>query len=249
MRGRTKAAEGTIVSVQRSGTGGVSTSKKGERRTFDFVVDVRPPDEPPFRAEVRRRAWSEACPSIGDVVRVSYRVKDRATEIDIDDDPRYQPLDHDVVRRISEQSSILLHEMTTLQRDGVAARATVLSVVEHPLPPQFKDETAQFELTVQVHAPDGSDFPATFGLMFPKQSVPEVGASTWVSYDPNNRAYVRYRPGGNPVASVAPEVRWRVPESCPTCGAPVDQSRATVAPHPTCAMCHVPLPCEPVAGT
>ena len=246
MRGRTKAAEGTIVAAQRSGTGGVSTSKKGERRTFDFVVDVRPADEPPFRAEVRQRAWTEACPTVGDVVRVSYRVKDRATEMEIDDDPRYQPLDHDTMRRIAQQSDILMAEMSTLQRDGVAAQATVLAVVEHPLPPQLADKTGQFELTVEVHAPDGSNFPGTFGLMFPRDSVPRVGDRTWVSFDPDNRSYVRYRPGGNPAATVAANVQWRVPETCPSCGAPVDQSRASVAAHPACAMCHVALPCEPV---
>jgi hypothetical protein len=76
-----------------------------------------------------------------------------------------------------------------------------------------------------------------------------VGESTWVSFDPDNRAYLRYRPGGNPASGIAASVRWQVPEICPSCGAPVDQSRASVAAHPACAMCHVALPCQPLAST
>jgi hypothetical protein len=42
------------------------------------------------------------------------------------------------------------------------------------------------------------------------------------------------------------EPRWKVPETCPECGARVDQSRASMAEHPTCEYCEKPLPCEPL---
>jgi len=42
------------------------------------------------------------------------------------------------------------------------------------------------------------------------------------------------------------EPRWKVPATCPECGARVDQSTASMADHPTCQYCAKPLPCEPV---
>ncbi len=42
------------------------------------------------------------------------------------------------------------------------------------------------------------------------------------------------------------EPRWKVPATCPECGARVDQSAASMAEHPTCRYCAQPLPCEPV---
>ena len=42
------------------------------------------------------------------------------------------------------------------------------------------------------------------------------------------------------------EPLWKVPATCPECGARVDQSKASMAEHPQCEFCHEPLPCEPV---
>ena len=42
------------------------------------------------------------------------------------------------------------------------------------------------------------------------------------------------------------EPRWSVPAICPECGARVDQSKASMAEHPTCDYCAKPLPCEPI---
>jgi hypothetical protein len=246
MRGKTKPAEGTIVSAQPSGKGGVYTSKKGEKREYELVVDVRPGDEPQFRAVVTQRSWRDVHPRPGDVVRVSIREKDRRVEIDIDDDPRYQPPDPDQMRQITQLGQTVLQEMTSLQATGVAAEATVGSVVEHPLPAQMQDRSGHFDISVSVRAPDGSTFPGAFPLFFPKANVPKVGESIWVSYDPDNPSYVRFRPGGNPAAQVVQNVRWRVPEICPSCGARVDQSFASSMAHPKCRMCESPLPCEPL---
>jgi hypothetical protein len=41
------------------------------------------------------------------------------------------------------------------------------------------------------------------------------------------------------------EPRWKVPATCPECGARVDQSTASMAEHPRCQYCAKPLPCEP----
>ncbi len=35
-------------------------------------------------------------------------------------------------------------------------------------------------------------------------------------------------------------------ETCPECGARVDQSTASMAEHPRCQYCAQPLPCQPV---
>jgi hypothetical protein len=62
--------------------------------------------------------------------------------------------------------------------------------------------------------------------------------------------------GGAPVPSgaagvvhfvnvVDDEPRWRVPATCPECGARVDQPAASAAEHPRCQYCAQPLPCEP----
>jgi hypothetical protein len=40
------------------------------------------------------------------------------------------------------------------------------------------------------------------------------------------------------------EPRWIVPATCPECGARIDQSRASMAEHPTCPYCAKPLPCQ-----
>jgi hypothetical protein len=44
------------------------------------------------------------------------------------------------------------------------------------------------------------------------------------------------------------EPRWKVPATCPECGARVDQSTASMAEHPTCQYCAKPLPCEPAVS-
>jgi hypothetical protein len=41
------------------------------------------------------------------------------------------------------------------------------------------------------------------------------------------------------------EPRWKVPATCPECGARVDQSTQSMAEHPRCQYCAKPLPCEP----
>ncbi len=42
------------------------------------------------------------------------------------------------------------------------------------------------------------------------------------------------------------EPRWKVPATCPECGARVDQPTESMADHPACLYCAKPLPCEPV---
>ena len=40
---------------------------------------------------------------------------------------------------------------------------------------------------------------------------------------------------------------WDVPAICPTCGAPVDQAKASMAADPMCVFCHQPIPAKPLA--
>ena len=39
---------------------------------------------------------------------------------------------------------------------------------------------------------------------------------------------------------------WVVPAHCPTCGAPVDQAKASRDPDPVCQFCQQPIPVGPV---
>jgi hydrogenase maturation factor HypF (carbamoyltransferase family) len=87
--------------------------------------------------------------------------------------------------------------------------------------------------------------------MFDKKA-PQPGDMVTVSYDPkNHKAEIqiegdpRYDPKirrANVVDDEEP--RWIVPATCTECGARIDQSRASMAEHPTCPYCAKPLPCR-----
>ncbi len=99
-----QTAQGVIVSCTGVPGKGVTTTAKGKKSAHEFVVDVRPPGEPPFRAVIIKRVWHDALPHPGDIVKVSYREKDHEAELDIDDDPRYQPMDHREVQQLVQQA-------------------------------------------------------------------------------------------------------------------------------------------------
>jgi hypothetical protein len=48
----------------------------------------------------------------------------------------------------------------------------------------------------------------------------------------------------SPVAAGPP---WEVPATCPNCGAPVDQAKASKDPDPMCRFCEQPIPVKPLA--
>jgi hypothetical protein len=58
-------------------------------RMSDYVVDVMPADEPPFRATFRHRRWNPssnfAAPSMGDVVGVLFDPKSHEVKFDTSD--------------------------------------------------------------------------------------------------------------------------------------------------------------------
>jgi hypothetical protein len=60
-----------------------------EHRTY--VLEVRPEGGAPFRVETQAKVPILSKPEQGDVVRVSYEVKNHKTEIHIEGDPRYDP--------------------------------------------------------------------------------------------------------------------------------------------------------------
>jgi hypothetical protein len=82
---------------------------------------------------------------------------------------------------------------------------------------------------------------------------PKPGDTMYVLFDPNDRSRILAdelwdpaMPGNQPGFGHEP-IRWKVPAECPNCGARVDQSTESTAEHPSCRMCHEPLPCEPAA--
>ncbi len=138
-----------------------------------------------------------------------------------------------------------MYEMDELKKTGHRGEATVTAVTT-----TYEIEQTgmrYLEVSATVQPSDGAAFSATFPMNVPKRLTPEVGTTLPVSFDPADRAMVRFRIGAEPgEASLAPRILWRVPTACPNCGAAVDQSRESAAQHPSCHMCNAPLPCEPV---
>jgi hypothetical protein len=60
-----------------------------EHRTY--ILEIRPGDRTPFRVETKAKVPIFSKPQQGDVVQVSYEVKNHKTEIQIEGDPRYDP--------------------------------------------------------------------------------------------------------------------------------------------------------------
>jgi hypothetical protein len=60
-----------------------------EHRTY--ILEIRPDGGTPFRVETKAKVPILSKPDQGDVVQVSYGVKNHKTEIQIEGDPRYDP--------------------------------------------------------------------------------------------------------------------------------------------------------------
>ncbi len=114
----------------------------------------------------------------------------------------------------------------------------------------FTHPPQEWTIHADVRLPGGSSFAATFPLFLDEiGDPPEVRETINVVFDPADRTRVlpvvtwrQQVPGDDPGAP-----RWRVPATCPNCGATVDQSTESAAAHPSCHMCHKPLPCEPLS--
>ena len=151
-----------------------------------------------------------------------------------------------------------------LQQAGVGRASAIVSsaTMTFELPrSEFDDDLGgllhpeqEWSIQASVTAADGSTFPATFALYLDELlQPPTIGATMYVLVDPNDPGRILAdelwdpaMPGNQPGFGHDP-IRWKVPAECPNCGAPVDQSTESMAEHPTCHMCHQPLPCEPMA--
>jgi hypothetical protein len=116
-------------------------------------------------------------------------------------------------------------------------------------PMDFTHPPQELAVTADLATGDGQSFTATFPLFLDEiGDPPTIGEQINVVFDSSDHTRVRAKvawrqqPGGGPSG-----VLWRVPATCPNCGAPVDQSTQSMAAHPTCTQCNEPLPCEPAA--
>lgn len=55
----------------------------------------------------------------------------------------------------------------------------------------------------------------------------------------------KHRNQGQKAAAPAAGPPWTVPAMCPSCGAPVDQAKASRDPDPKCPFCREPIPVQP----
>ena len=122
-----------------------------------------------------------------------------------------------------------------LNKHGSRATATVTAVAGERIGAWHRER-----VTLLVHPPGGTDYEAVIVHHRFGTTASPVGELRDVVFDEDDQTHVEWL-----MLDVAPEARWKVPSSCPNCGAPVDQSRASMANHPTCTSCNRPLPCEP----
>jgi hypothetical protein len=125
--------------------------------------------------------------------------------------------------------------------------------------PPFRVET-KAKVPISHHPQPGDVVKVTYD---PKNHKTEIQIEGDPRYDPKlirenskqeRAANAEALLNGAPVLSSAGVVHyldddepcWKVPATCPECGARVDQPTASMAEHPTCRYCAQPLPCEPV---
>jgi hypothetical protein len=100
----------------------------------------------------------------------------------------------------------------------------------------------QYRFHLRVRRPDDLEdggYEATLVSTMFSPSPKPVGAQVQVVFDEDDPQHVELA-----LRDAELKPRWKVPETCPECGARVDQSTASMANHPTCEFCNKPLPCE-----
>ncbi len=154
----------------------------------------------------------------------------------------------------NRRCGINLEEVARLEAGGRKALAVLTEVTECGWMRAVGQR--EFAVAADVAPSEGPPFTAHFSIFDTTSGLytPTVGQTIAVVYDGADPPMVRAgtfwdKPtleladdASGPVLAV---VRWSVPAECPTCGAPVDQSTESRAAHPSCAMCHTPLPCAP----
>jgi hypothetical protein len=168
----------------------------------------------------------------------------------------------DAVLAYLDRKKVDIDARFALQQRGATRLSAVVSsaTITYQMPTaELGDDFAlhpEQELAVQaeLHGADGSTSPVHFTLYLDELlEAPAPGATVYVLVDPSDPTAVLAdelwdpaMPGNQPGFGHQP-IRWNVPAECPNCGARVDQSTEALAEHPTCKMCHEPLPCEPVS--
>jgi hypothetical protein len=66
-----------------------------------YILEVRPPGQPPFRVETKARVLIIAHPERGDTVTVSYDPRSHKTHLHVEGDPRY---DLNLIRESRKQN-------------------------------------------------------------------------------------------------------------------------------------------------
>jgi hypothetical protein len=222
---------------------------------FDFTVDVAADGGEPFRQTTQQKAMANQHPKIGDGLDVRYDPASREVVLDIDDDPRYRRQSNEDANAFNQRCGANLDEVAHLEKSGHKSIAVLTEVTECGWMRSLGQR--EFAVVADVTPAEGAPFTATFSIFDTTDGLytPTVDQTIAVVYDDAVPPMVRAGTFWNqptlelsddemsgPVRAV---MRWIVPVECPHCGAPVDQSRESQAAHPSCLMCHNPLPCEP----
>ena len=219
--------------------GGVTRKDGMPHAKFQYPVEVRVDGQPPVQAVASGMACVICPPQVGDILNVEYEAKKATASFDVSTDPRYDPAKSK--QRALDRMSAERAAMKALQ-NGARGLAMATSIV---LGSKF-DGLVVEQTFVHVTPEVGEQFDAVIShSTFARMSAPSgekdarIGESRPVVFDPTDRTKIDWR------LSQGPVLLWRVPANCPQCGGPVDQSRASVAEHPTCEHCHQPLPVQP----
>ena len=146
-------AEATVLSVDQR-----SHLTSNELRDYDFVLEVRPENGPPYQADVRAKFWMIGLrPKTGDVVKVRIAQKSREVVFDLAGDPRF---DVDAMNAQTEAKRAMLRDQPTAAFPGqfgaplgdppAAAPAAAAASAEAETAPAPKDALDQLEQLVRL---------------------------------------------------------------------------------------------------
>jgi hypothetical protein len=200
--------------------------------TFEYQVEVRPADMPAQRAVASGLACTGCKPEPGDVVRVKFLPKEGTATFELEGDARYDPV---VVSKEHVDFGVAKDGLYAVLESGDRGVATVVAVRIG----RHRFDNEEIRTDVRIKTRSGAELDATIVEWLRKDDPrPTVGETRPVAFDSADVSRIDWWESET-------GMRWVVPTKCPECGASVDQSRASVAAHPTCAYCSKPLPCQP----
>jgi hypothetical protein len=129
-------AQALVLSVREASVLGGN----GSWQKYDFILDVRPEDRPPFRAEVRERFYIiERKPAEADLVSVKYDPHTLKAVFDLTGDPRF---DIEAMQRRTVQRKWDTHNLT--QSRPVSPEETAVFVTPPgPTPDRTTEDRTQ----------------------------------------------------------------------------------------------------------